>query len=294
MGQKAGKPESEIHRLIHRAFDLGINFFDTAPGYMDSEVILGRALSSLPRNEVIVSTKIALAGSMPGKPIEIMKPEAIEAAVDTSIRRLGMDHIDVLLMAVSGPEFFEMIVNDHLPELKRLQEKGKIRFIGSSEQSRSDGSHEWIQRILPTGAVDVAMVAYNMINQCAARTVHPYCRDNNIGVVNIFTVRNVFRHPDRLREVIADLAERKIVQTDGISEDRPLDWLLNEGDAQTMTEAAYRFAAYSAGVSTVMMGTLSIERMEENVRTLMKGPLQEAKVKRLKTMFAEVAESVGN
>ena len=294
LGQKSGVPESEIHRLLHRAYDLGINYFDTAPGYMESEVILGRALEALPRERVIVSTKIALAGSMPGQPIEIMKPEAIEQDVDTSLRRLGMDHIDLLLIAVAGPEHFDIVMNEHFPALFHLREKGKVRYFGSSEQSRSDGSHEWIQRLLPSNAIDVVMVAYNMINQSASRSVHPYCMQNDIGVINIFTVRNVFRNPDRLKEVIADLRERGLVQPDGVSGNCPLEWILVEGQASSMVEAAYRFAAYSKGVSTVMVGTLSIERLEENVRSIEKGPLAPETVRKLRTTFAKVAEPVGN
>ena len=46
-------PEPDIHRLLHGVFDLGINLFDTAPGYLESEAILGRALRSLPRDQVV-------------------------------------------------------------------------------------------------------------------------------------------------------------------------------------------------------------------------------------------------
>ncbi len=109
--------------------------------------------------------------------MKVMKPEAIEQAVDTSLRRLGMDHIDALLVSVAGTEYFKTFMEDQLPILKRLQEKGKVRFPGSSEQSRSDGSHKWIQRVLSADAADVVMAAYNMINQSAARSVHPFCRD---------------------------------------------------------------------------------------------------------------------
>ena len=68
LGLKSGRPESEMIALLHRAFDLGINLFDTSPGYGNgrSETILGRALQELPRENLLVSTKIPLAGSMGG------------------------------------------------------------------------------------------------------------------------------------------------------------------------------------------------------------------------------------
>src|SRR5688500_2690511 len=93
LGQQSGRPESENLRLLHRAFELGINLFDTAPGYMDSEVILGRALQSLPRERLVVSTKIPLAGGMPGQPMNIMPPTDIAPAVDRSLKRLQMSHV---------------------------------------------------------------------------------------------------------------------------------------------------------------------------------------------------------
>ncbi len=65
LGQASGVPEREIHALLHRAYDLGITYFDTSPGYMESEAILGRALKPLPRDELILSTKIPLATSTP-------------------------------------------------------------------------------------------------------------------------------------------------------------------------------------------------------------------------------------
>src|SRR5262245_40534322 len=205
LGQESGRPESEIHALLHRAFDLGINLFDTAPGYMESEVILGRALQSLPREQLVVSTKIALAGGMPGQPMKVMKPADIKPAVERSLKRLQMSQVDLLLVGIAGPEHYDFFVNDQLPVLQRLKEAGKVRFLGSSEQSRSDGSHEWLKKILPDGTLDVAMVAHNMINQSAQQSVFPICQELNLGVINVFTVRRVFSVPSRLEEVVRDL-----------------------------------------------------------------------------------------
>ena len=149
LGQASGKPEREVHALIRRAFDLGITYFDTSPGYMESEAILGRALKSFPRDDLILSTKIALAGIMPDESVSVMQRDEIVDAVDLSLKRLQTDYLDIMLMAVAGPEFFDVVVNEHIPVLQELQRAGKIRFLGSSELSRDDGSHEWLQRLLP-------------------------------------------------------------------------------------------------------------------------------------------------
>ena len=294
LGQASGKPEREVHALIRRAFDLGITYFDTSPGYMESEVILGRALKDFPRDDLILSTKIALAGIMPDESVSVMQRDEIVDAVDLSLKRLQTDYLDIMLMAVAGPEFFDVVENEHIPVLQDLQRAGKIRFLGSSELSRDDGSHEWLQRLLPTGLVDVAMVAHNIINQCAQETVHPYCIEHDVGVINIFTVRRVFGTPGRLKEVLSDLMDRGVIDADVVDLNDPLRFLLDDGDAGSLIECAYRYAAYSPGVTTVMNGANEIPWLEENVRNIQKGPISEDKRSRLKTIFGRIAEAIGN
>ena len=294
LGQASGVPETEVHALIHRAYDLGITYFDTSPSYMESEAILGRALKSLPRDKLIISTKIALASGNPGEPIRVMHAHEVAAAVDRSLRRLQTDYLDIMLLAVAGAEHLDAVVNDHIPVLQGLQKAGKIRFLGSSEVSRDDGSHEWLKSILPTGLIDVAMVAHNIINQCAQAEVFPYCVKNDIGVINIFTVRRVFGIPGRLEEVLADLMKRKVVDRDAIDLEQPLEFLLSDGEIDSLIEAAYRYAAYTPGVTTVMNGTNEIPWLEENVRNLQKGPISDKKRERLKSIFFRVAEPIGN
>jgi aryl-alcohol dehydrogenase-like predicted oxidoreductase len=274
---------------------MGINLFDTSPGYGDgrSEELLGQALKELPRDQVVVSTKIPLAGGH-SDVVRVMKPHEIAPAVEASLLRLGLETVDVLLMAVAGPQYYDPVMDDHLPVLQKLKQQGKIRFLGSSEQTRSDGAHQWLQRILPTGVIEVAMMGHNMLNQSAQRTVLPLCREQDIGVLNVFTVRNLFWNPSRLREVIAALKARGLLAADAVSDDDPLGWLLTDGDAESLVEAAYRYAVYTEGVTTVMCGTIEVGELEENVRTITKGPLSADKVARLKAEFGHLAEAIGN
>jgi L-galactose dehydrogenase len=294
LGQQSGRPEAENHRLMQRAFDLGINLFDTAPGYMESEVILGRALQTLPRDRVVVATKIPLAGGMPGQPMKIMAAAEIEPAVERSLKRLQMSHVDLLLVGIAGPEHYERFVAEQLPVLLRLKESGKVRFLGSSEQSRSDGAHEWLKRVLPDGILDVAMVAHNMINQSAQHSVLPICRKLNLGVINVFTVRKVFSDRLRLRQVVHELKSRRIVDSDTVPEEGPLDWLVDGEDVGSIIEAAYRYSAYTEGITSVMNGASDIPRLEQNVRSVLQGPLPSESIQRLRVIFGKVAEPIGN
>lgn len=295
LGLQSGRTESEMIALLRRAFELGINLFDTSPGYGDgrSERLLGEALKPLPREKLVVSTKIPLAGGH-SDAVTVMKPEEIAPAVESSLRRLQLESVDILLMAVAGPEYFDYVINEHLPELEKLRQQGKVRFLGSSEQTRSDGDHKWLQRVLPTGVLDVAMAGHNMLNQSAQRTVFPICREQNLGVLNVFTVRNLFWNRDRLRAVIGDLKGRGVIPGDALGEKEPLDWLTANGDVGSLVEAAYRYAAYTEPVTTVMCGTIEIAELEENIQTIHKGPLPRPHLKRLRELFGRVAEPIGN
>ena len=297
MGLKSGRSEEEMRGFLKHAFDVGINYFDTSPGYGDgrSERILGQAAGDIGREKIVISTKMALAPSMPGEPPSRMRPEEVAPALDGSLRRLQTDHVDVLLMAVAGdPEHYDIVIDSLLPELVKLKEQGKIRFIGSSELTRADGAHHWLQRVLGTDQVDVAMVGHNMINQSARRTVFPLCVANDIGVLNIFTVRNLFWNMPRLKEVVADLKERGVIGPDAVRGDRPLGWLLEDGECESLVEAAYRYAAYTEGVTTVMCGTIDRGELDQDIGFLDKGALSDGTLGRLRETFGHIAEAIGN
>src|SRR5580693_7913471 len=89
MGLKTGKTEDEAARLILDAADLGINFIDTAPAY-GTEGVVGRALKSLPRDQVVIATKSSVR-----RDGERFTPERVVASLDNSLRVMGTERIDV-------------------------------------------------------------------------------------------------------------------------------------------------------------------------------------------------------
>jgi len=291
-GQTTGVPEAEIHRLVHRALDLGINLFDTAPDYLDSESILGRALQGVPRDRYLLSSKVTLATGGPAQ--WIASPQETVKSVEASLRRLRVPELDILLMGgFLTATNLERVVADLVPALQRLQAQGKVRYLGASEKSSDDGAHEWLQAILATNLVDVVMVAYNLINQSAERFVFPLCRQEDVGVMAIYTVRNTFSRRERLEEVIADLKRRGLLASDAVSDTDPLGWLL-QGEEGSLVDVAYRFAAGNDTVSAIMTGTINPEHLEENVKTIERPPLPEEKIARLRRVFGHIAEPIGN
>ena len=294
LGQSLGRDESEMKALLHRAFDLGINLFDTAREYLDSEVILGRALEDLPRADVVVSTKFAAVLAVDSG-VEIKSAAEVVETVEESLSRLRLSEIDVVMVGgLLTPENAAAVLEEQVPALERLRRQGKVRHVGSTEASSSDGAHDWLRHALPADVFDVVMVGHNMLNQSASRSVFPACVDRNVGVMNIYTSRSVMSDPGRLREVVADLANRGVVSDDVASAEEPLGWLIESGEAGTLVEAAYRYAAYTEGVSTVMTGTIDPAHLEQNVESVLEGPLSAEATERLRREFGSVTDPIGN
>jgi len=138
------------------------------------------------------------------------------------------------------------------------------------------------------------MVGHNLVNQSAKRAVFPLCRAEDLGVINVFTVRNVFSNLQRLRLVLDDLATEGLLEVEEIPSATALVRLLTDAGIDSLVEAAYRYAAFTDPVSTVMCGSIDVAEIEQNVGFVERGPLPPALVERLSAAFARVDRVVGN
>src|SRR6266571_4461452 len=123
--------QANLEATIHRAFELGINHFETARGYGSSEMQLGNILPTLPRDKIIVQTKIA-----PHK-----NPENILKAFRTSLKYLRLEYVDLLaLHGVNHRQFLEWSLrkNGCVAALRRLQRDGFVRHAGFSTHATTD------------------------------------------------------------------------------------------------------------------------------------------------------------
>ena len=100
--------------------------------------------------------------------------------------------------------------------------------------------------------------------------------------------------PEALRELVADLAERGLIDVDSIDMRNPLEFLITEGGAESIPDAAYRFCRYEPGMDVILSGTSSIDHLRENAASLERPPLAVLAVNRLKQVFARVDCVSGN
>ncbi len=179
LGQEFRKIDiNEALKTVPLAIDLGMNFIDTSPFYGRgmSEVLLGTALRDIPRDKYLLSTKL---GRYAVNHFDFSAQRVVES-VDISLDRLGIDHIDIILC--HDIEFVEMsqIVEETLPALRKVQEQGKVRFVGISGYPMNIFKY-----VLERTDLDVVLSYnhYTLQNTMYADLV-PYLKEKGVGTMN--------------------------------------------------------------------------------------------------------------
>ena len=287
-GQSSGVSETDVSRMVRRALALGVNFFDTAAGYGESEAILGRALAGAPREDYVLATKVQVA-----RDDWTATPEDVVVTVERSLERLRVDVIDIMQFHGVKPEDYARTIEIFLPVMERLQEQGKFRFLGVSETYSQDFRHEMFPMALADDHFDTAMVGYNMISPTAEHRVLPMCREKNVGVICMVAVRRALSRPDVLAERIAYAKEKGLIERDSVPDDDPLGWLV-KGHVTSLPSAAYKYVASHPAMGTVLTGTANIDHLEANVKAVLGPPLPDDDMARLREIFGAVWEPLGN
>jgi aryl-alcohol dehydrogenase-like predicted oxidoreductase len=167
---------------MHRAVELGINWIDTAAvyGLGHSEEVVGHFLTTLPRDErPLVFTKCGLVwpeGDRHAMPERVLHPESIRRECEASLRRLGVERID--LYQFHWPDESGVPVEDSWGEMGRLIDEGKVRWGGVSNFDVS-----LLERCEPIRRVQSLQPPLSLIHRDAAGDVVPWCREHGIGVI---------------------------------------------------------------------------------------------------------------
>lgn len=159
------------------AFAEGINLIDTAEAYGDgyAETVVGEAITDLPRDELVIVTKVFNHFNDDGTRYPDLSPEHIAARCDVSLGRMGIDTIDLYLLHMYDPL---TALDDIAGELDRLRDQGKIRAYGVSNHSV-----EQLRAQRHCGAYTVVQPPYSLIDPAGEDDLLPYCQSENIGVM---------------------------------------------------------------------------------------------------------------
>ncbi len=273
----------EARAAIRRALELGVNYIDTAPSYADSEEVLGYALQGVTQ-PYCLATKL---GGRP-EPFDPRDKDALRWSVEESLRLLGRDRIDVLLIHEPDRprqydwwedyDSFHGPVNEVLDELKA---EGVIRFTGLGGTTAYEMPH-----IIATGRYDVVLTAFNysLLWREAEVAVLPEAKKQGIGIIVGSPLQQgalATRYDEEVERGARWLSPQRRQQY------RELYALLDEID-MPIHELAIRFVLSNPDVAMVLSGSRSVAEVEANVRAAKMGPLPQELLRRLQ----EIADMV--
>jgi len=259
----------DARRFVRRALELGVNYVDTAPGYGNSEEVLGWALEGV-TTPCCVSTKL---GGRP-TPFDPKSKKHLWASLRESLRLLKRECIDILFIHEPDRpgqyDWFDEWDTFHGPVcdvLQEMKDQGLIRCAGLGGTTAYE-----MARIIERGDFDVVLTAFNysLLWREAAVAVIPAAKKKGMGLVAGSPLQQGWlakRYGEKVR-------------------DDPPAWLSPQRREQllrlyayvdelglTLPEVALRFVLSNPDLDTVLMGARSVEEVEENVRAAEAGPL---------------------
>jgi aryl-alcohol dehydrogenase-like predicted oxidoreductase len=265
---KLGGPRDEARLAVRRALELGVNYIDTAPGYLDSEEALGFALEGVQR-PFILSTKL---GGRP-QPFNPQDKAALRRSVEESLRLLHRDRVDILMIhEPDRPGQYDWFPDwDHFHGpvtelLAELKVEGVIRFSGLGGTTAYELAH-----IIATGEYDVVLTAFNysLLWQEALHAVIPAAQQQGMGIIIGSPLQQ-----GALARCYTEEVERgaRWLSPPRREQFKRLYDLVNDVNIP-LPELALRFVISNQAISTTLMGARSVAEVEQNVRAVEAGPL---------------------
>lgn len=280
---RLGSGIEDCRRAVLRALDEGVNFLDTAPAYADSEEVVGRIIRDV-KQPLLISTKL---GGRP-QPFEPQNKAQLRASVQESLRLLGRDVIDILIVhEPDRPKQYawwtdpEAVVGPVLEVIDELRQAGTIRFAGLGGTTSTEMAH-----FVRSGKFDVLLTAFNYspLFREATHELLPAAKELNIGVLLGSPLQQgalAIRHDDVIRRKPLWLSQRRQHQFLALYQ------LLDE-IGMSVAELSLRFALANETVHVILNGAKTEAQMSDSLAAIAKGPLPADIMAKLDTIAALV------
>lgn len=274
-------------QAIDRALELGITYIDTAPGYANSEEVLGRALEGVSAHAggpLVLSTKL---GGRP-KPFDPRDRDALLRSVEMSLGLLKRDAVDILM--IHEPDrpgqydwWTDMETYDGpvMEVLSTLKKQGLVRWSGLGGTTAYQ-----LARIMKTGTFDVVLTAFNysLLWREAEHEVLPAAREQEMGVV----IGSPLQQGALARRYDEEIAAKPLWLSEPRCRQYQALYRLVDEIGMPLPELALRFVLSNPDVSCVLTGARSAAEVEANVAAAERGPLPADVLTRLDEIAAMV------
>ncbi|CAO1939072.1 unnamed protein product [Urochloa humidicola] len=263
------KPEPDMITLIHHAVNAGVTLLDTADSYgpHTNEVLVGKALQQGGlRDKVDLATKFGVTSAY-GKPDFRGEPAYLRAACEGSLKRLGVDCIDL---------YYQHRIDTRVPievtvgELKKLVEEGKIKYIGLSEASAST-----IRRAHAVHPITAVQLEWSLWSRDVEEDIIPTCRELGIGIVAYSPLgRGFFTSGAKLMESLSEQDIRKNMprfKPENLDKNAQVFERVNEMARRkgcTPSQLALAWVHHQGSDVCPIPGTTKFANFEQNVRAL--------------------------
>jgi aryl-alcohol dehydrogenase-like predicted oxidoreductase len=271
--------DAESLSAIDFSLEGGVNFFDTSDVYGNghSEELLGQAMQGR-RDKFIVATKIGWQNFNDDLGQSAYNTvEKLIAGVESNLRRLQTDYIDVIQSHIS---YREPTMEIFLEGFQKLQQQGKVRAYGVSTSD-----FEYLQAFNHDGLCSTLQIDYSILNRTAETNILPYCLENNIGVIvrgalamGILTGK--FDADTRFGE--GDFRSRWHENEDEyqvfLDDLDKVDQLQPLANGRTLAQLALQFTLAHPAVSSVIPGAKNVRQMQDNLQAGLMPPLTAAEL----------------
>lgn len=290
----------EMVSTVARAIELGVTYFDTAPLYGNgaSETNLGVALKEIGA-DVRIGTKVDLTDSDKEN-----ISQAVAEAVNGSLKRLGKESVDLIQLHNRidlgsrkegrwvGLEELHAVIR----AFQSLKTEGKIGYYGITGLGNTEALHQAVDG----GALDTVQICYNLLNPSAGmdtpegfpfqnyRHLIDHAAKAQMGVIAIRILAAGALSGTSERHPIAQQSVAPISSSNDFAGDvrrsKTYRFLVDDGYADSMAEAAVRFVISKPGISTALIGISSVEQLEQAVAFADKGGLPKEALTRIESV----------
>lgn len=256
--------------LLHSALDAGLNVIDTAECYLQSEELIGQAVSGR-RKDFFLFTK---CGHPDDPGVGDWRPESLLASIQRSLKRLRTDRLDLVQLHSCTEE--ELRKGDVIRALEDARQKGYTRYIGYS----GDGGAA--RYAIECGRFDTLQTSVSLADQEALELTLPLAHQRHMGVIAKRPIANaVWRRAQKPDSVYHQPYWERL---------QKLAYDFLGGDLKESASIALRFTLSAPGVHTAIVGTKNPNRWRENAELLSAGPLPQDMIDRIRARWREVAK----